>query len=162
LKLTPPAALLRPARRGDEPFLRRLYADLRAPEFAALGLEPSRLKLLLAMQYDAQDRSYRQEHPHASFEVVMLAGEPIGRLYVDRDGQTIHVIDITLLPEHRRRGIGTDLLGALMEEGRRSGRAVTLDVLRTNPALDLYRRLGFQQVRADEVYVDLEYRPGVS
>jgi GNAT superfamily N-acetyltransferase len=153
------AAQVRPARASDEAFLRRLYAGLRSAEFAPLGLDPEAVDSLLAMQYAAQDRSYRQLHPAADFDLVLVAGEPAGRIYVERTATSIQVIDIALTPEYRGRGIGTRLLQRLLAEGAGSQRPVTLNAVRGSRALTLYRRLGFTVRDGDDVYLALERRP---
>ncbi len=150
---------LRPVGPEDEPFLRTLFTQGRGPEFAALDLGDEALGNLLAMQYTAQDRSYRALHPEAAFDIVELDCAPIGRLSVDRTGNAIRVIDIALMPEHRGRGIGTRLLRALIAEATESDRAIRLAVVRTNPALALYRRLGFVGAGGDEVHLELERPP---
>ena len=54
---------------------------------------------------------------------------------------------ISLLPEYRGRGIGTQLLNALLFLLRENGyRQVSLSVQKENPALRLYRRTGFRIV----------------
>jgi ribosomal protein S18 acetylase RimI-like enzyme len=50
----------------------------------------------------------------------------------------------------RNQGIGTAVMHRLMEEAARAGRAVTLGVVKTNPARRLYERLGFAVTHADE------------
>jgi ribosomal protein S18 acetylase RimI-like enzyme len=156
-------AALRPATAADEPFLYRVYASTRAEELAAWGWEEAATEAFLRMQYEAQRRSYRTGHPRASFDVVLLGGSPAGRLYVDRNAETIHVVDIALLPQHRGAGVGTHLLEALLRESEAGGRAVSLSVERSNRrARGLYARLGFEVVRHGEVYLDLESRPGSS
>lgn len=153
------AVELRPVRASDEPFLRRLDAGLRAAEFAALGLEPHVLDSLLAMQYAAQTRSQRQLHPDADFDLVLVAGEPAGRFYVDRIGTSIHVLEIGLVHEYRGRGVGTRLLQRVLDEGAGSRRPVTLNAVRGSRALTLYRRLGFEIQSSDDVYLALVWRP---
>ena len=52
---------------------------------------------------------------------------------------------IALLPGWRGKGIGTRLLTTLLNQLRDQGiHQVSLSVQRENPALHLYRRLGFQ------------------
>jgi ribosomal protein S18 acetylase RimI-like enzyme len=68
------------------------------------------------------------------------------------------VIDIALLPEFRRRGIGTALLRALLEEGAARDLPVRIHVERLNPALALYERLGFRLLEDRGVYLFLEWR----
>jgi ribosomal protein S18 acetylase RimI-like enzyme len=54
-------------------------------------------------------------------------------------------ISAAVLPGHRRRGIGTALLGALQREARIQGiDRLSLSVEQDNPAIALYERLGFR------------------
>jgi ribosomal protein S18 acetylase RimI-like enzyme len=52
--------------------------------------------------------------------------------------------------QFQRRGIGTDVVKMLIEEAARSGQALTLGVVKTNPALRLYERLGFRITPDDD------------
>jgi ribosomal protein S18 acetylase RimI-like enzyme len=160
LTARPAPVRLRPAGPDDEPFLRGLSAEIRAMEFAALGLPADALERLLAMQHEAQERAYRSTYPHARADVVLVEGARVGRIVVDRGGATVHLVDIAIHPDHQGRGIGTALLSALIEESLRSGRSMTLTVLRTSRALALYRRLGFTETGGDDVYLALERPPG--
>jgi ribosomal protein S18 acetylase RimI-like enzyme len=48
---------------------------------------------------------------------------------------------------------------ALQETAGLRGRGVGVVVEKFNPALRLYRRLGFAEVADHEVYVEMEWRP---
>jgi ribosomal protein S18 acetylase RimI-like enzyme len=158
----PAAVSLRAASAEDEAFLYDVYASTRSEELAPLAWDTVTAESFLRMQFSAQDRAYRQSHPSASFAVVLIANQPAGRLYVDRRPGSIHVIDIALLPQHRGGGVGRRLLEGLLEEGRATARPVTLNVLRSSPAIGLYRRLGFVVIGEDDVYLDLEWRAQVN
>ena len=149
----------RPARPEDEAFLEAVYASTRQEELAPVPWTPEQKAAFLRMQFQAQHRAYHARFPDASFEIVLRDGVPAGRLYVDRRPQEIHIIDIALLPAHRRAGIGSSILRDLMAEGDRSRKSVTLYVERFNPALRLYERLGFTQTADSEVYLLLQRRP---
>jgi ribosomal protein S18 acetylase RimI-like enzyme len=77
---------------------------------------------------------------------------PIGRLYVDRAPDEIHVLDIALVPERRGAGIGAALLGELIGEAGQARIPVSLYVEQFNPALRFYERLGFERVAIEGVY----------
>jgi ribosomal protein S18 acetylase RimI-like enzyme len=113
----------------------------------------------LRMQFSAQDTWYHDQMPDASYQVVLVGGEPAGRLYVDRREDEIRIVDISLLPEYRGRGLGTALLRELLDEADATARRVTIHVERFNRALGLYRRLGFGQVEDQGVYLLLERPP---
>jgi ribosomal protein S18 acetylase RimI-like enzyme len=113
----------------------------------------------LRMQFDAQDAWWQENYADASFDVILVEGEPAGRLYVHRGPSEIRIVDIALLPEHRGNGIGTRLLEELLAEGDASAKSVTIHVERMNPALRLYARLGFSLAEDKGVYLFLERPP---
>ena len=113
----------------------------------------------LRMQFEAQDRWYREQMPDASFDIVLVEDEPAGRLYVDRREDEIRIVDIALLPEYRNRGIGGTLLGDLVAEADRVGKPLTIHVERFNRARRFYERLGFREIADRGVYLLLERRP---
>lgn len=101
-----------------------------------------------------------------------LAHVPQSRHYiVAEDGELIvgyaglHVVapeadvqTIAVAPGYQRRGLGRDLLGALIDEARARGcTQVFLEVLVDNePAIALYGREGFERIRVRRDY----YGPG--
>jgi ribosomal protein S18 acetylase RimI-like enzyme len=110
----------------------------------------------LRMQFEAQDAWWREHYEGATFGVIVVDGEPAGRLYLHRGRSEIRIVDIALLPEHRGSGIGTSLLHDLLAEADASGKSVTIHVERLNPALRLYERLGFELAEDKGVYLFLE------
>lgn len=143
---------LRPMHDEDLGFLERLYASTREEELAPLDWTPDQKRAFLASQFEAQHRYYVEQFRDAAFDVIERGGRAIGRLYVDRRDDELRIIDIALLPEARGSGIGSALLGELLEEASQRGVAVRIHVERNNPALRLYERLGFVPVEDQGVY----------
>ena len=57
---------------------------------------------------------------------------------------------IAVVPSRRGKGTGSELLRALLDQARRDGfQALSLDVERDSPAVELYERHGFRTVRSD-------------
>jgi len=134
---------LRPAGTEDEELLFRVFYHARVEEFRPAGWEEARLTAFLRDQARLQHAYYHSVFPEAAFDVVEVDGAPAGRLYVDRTGDSIHIIDIALLPEYRGRGVGSALMGQLAEEADAAGRSISLMVESSTPARRLYQRLGF-------------------
>ena len=149
---------LRAATPEDEQFLRAVYAGTRAEELARVPWSDEQKRAFTEMQFAAQDAHYRRHYPGAQYSIIEVQGIPAGRLYVDRWKKEIRIIDIALLPEHRRAGIGTKLLRELQDEARMAGKALTIHVEKFNPALSLYQRLGFRQIEDKGVYLFLEWK----
>jgi ribosomal protein S18 acetylase RimI-like enzyme len=69
-------------------------------------------------------------------------------------------VDIALLPEFRRWGIGSWLMQAIIQEASQGGKTVRLHVERFNPALQWYERLGFSVVSSGPIYLEMVWRQG--
>jgi ribosomal protein S18 acetylase RimI-like enzyme len=149
---------LRAATPKDEPFLRKVYASTRAEELARVPWSDEQKRAFTDMQFGAQDADYRRHYPAAQYAIIEVQGVPAGRLYVDRCSKEIRIIDIALLPEHQRAGIGTKLMRELQDEARVAGKMLTIHVEKFNPALHLYHRLGFQQIEDKGVYLFLAWK----
>jgi ribosomal protein S18 acetylase RimI-like enzyme len=149
----------RPIGAGDLPFLEALYASTRAEELAPVPWSDEEKTAFLRQQFAAQHAHYQEHYPGAAFDLLESDGQAIGRLYVARGPREIRVVDIALAPGHRGRGLGTELLRELQEEGHRSGRPVTVHVERNNPALRLYARLGFSLREDKGIHLFLEWSP---
>jgi len=150
---------LRAIRAEDRDFLRRVYASTRAEELALTDWDETQKQAFLAQQFEAQHHHYQTHYQGARFDLVLLDDEPVGRLYVARWREEIRIMDIALLPEYRNGGIGSGLLRELLEEAAATSRRLTIHVERYNPALRLYRRLGFEPVGETGVYLLLALSP---
>lgn len=160
-----PAALLsegfalRRESERDLPFLMALFASTRANELAVVPWSEDQKRTFVAQQFEAQRRHYRAYHPTCAFDIIERNGVPAGRLYLEARATALHIIDIALLPEWRGRGVGTAILTASQAEAHARGLAVSLLVEKFNPALRLYRRLGFADAADHGVYLEMEW-PG--
>jgi ribosomal protein S18 acetylase RimI-like enzyme len=64
------------------------------------------------------------------------------------------VLQVAVIPAYQRKGLGTQLLQELATRLRQAGlRQLALGVTRSNPALQLYERLGFKPLRSIDVHV---------
>lgn len=85
----------------------------------------------------------------AILKVARFHDQVIGYVCIRSLLDVTHVLKVTVIPHFRRKGIGQRLLqGALRElrEKHPEVREVTLEVRESNePALNLYRRLGFSE-----------------
>lgn len=150
----------RTATPADEEFLFRLFATEKAAEFAPLGWGPEQLRPLLETQWRAREVSYAHSYPAAVNMILCDArGAAVGRHLVERRQECYRTIDIAVLPEHRNRGIGAWALRQLQQMAAFEQVPLRLSVLRTNPALRLYERLGFLRASGNELSYEMEWQP---
>lgn len=112
-------------------------------------------------QFDAQTVYYVSQFPAARHDLITLSetGESVGRLYVDRSDEMISILDITVLPEYRCRGIGSDVIGRLIDEARESGRNLQVHVETFNPSQSFFKARGFDTKGDDGLNLRLVWSP---
>ena len=138
---------------SDLPFLFQVYASTREQELLLTGWSEKEKNDFLSQQFEAQHKYYQQIYDQGEeFLIIVKERVEIGRLYVGRWGNNIHIIDITLLPQYRNHGIGSNILTELLGEAHTKGGQVSIHVEKTNIALRLYHRLGFVIDKDEGVY----------
>ena len=128
---------------ADLPLLARIYASTRTEELAPVPWSDAEKAAFLDMQFRAQHAHYQQYYPDADWLIITHGGEDVGRLYLERLPEQHRIIDIAFLPQHRGRGLGAALLRDLLDEAAAAGKDMSIHVEKFNPAMRLYRRLGF-------------------
>lgn len=138
---------------NDIEFLYRVYASTRAEEMALAGWPPKEAEDFLRMQFRLQHTQYMENYkPNAVFDIILVDGQPAGRLYVFRSSAEIRIIDLALLTEFRGNGIGSRILSTLIDEANQKKLPLSLHVEFNNPAMRLYERLGFVRQELLGVY----------
>jgi len=126
----------RPASAADEEFLRGLhkaaYHEIVVRQFGQWDD---------ALQFSLFSKKWAPER----FEVLELAGRPVGCISVEYHPDHVFLAEIQILPEYQGRGIGGELVRDTITHARRLGQPVRLQVLKDNDrARAFYERLGFQ------------------
>ena len=133
------AIALRPARSGDFEFCARLY-------FSGMEKVIRELKLDMA----AQTANLRERWQVAEVELITLDGIDAGWIQKSIQADALYLEQIFMDAALQNRGIGTEIINRLIATARRDGYAVTLGVVKTNPARRLYERLGFRITHEDD------------
>jgi ribosomal protein S18 acetylase RimI-like enzyme len=93
---------------------------------------------------EAQLAGFRQRWDEAQVMVITLDGTDIGWFQSFVKEGAVFLAQLFVDRAVRGQGIGTAVVKALIEEAVRADQALTLGVVKTNPALRLYERLGFR------------------
>jgi GNAT superfamily N-acetyltransferase len=114
--------------------------------FAAMG-ETIRA---LGLDSVAHRASFRRQWEPAQVRIIVREGADIGWLQSDIRGDALFLGQLFVDAPFRRQGIGTQVMHHLIGEATRARQAMTLGVVKTNPARRLYERLGFRITHEDE------------
>ena len=151
---------LRPVTASDDEFLLSLYASTREDELAQAEWAEGQKEMFLRWQFDLQRREYDARFPDASYNVILVDQQPVGRIWVGSDDEQIRLLDIALLREFQNRGIGTALLQRLKNQAANGSKALRHMVfVLNNNAERFYERLGFKRIEDLGAYKHMEWRP---
>ena len=89
----------------------------------------------------------RLAEPESRYFFAGAEGTRVGQIGVVDKGDGIYIRGVGILPEHRRRGLGRQLLAAVLTLLRAEGQTrFALDVATENPAaLSIYKACGFRE-----------------
>jgi RimJ/RimL family protein N-acetyltransferase len=154
-----PNLSFRPIEDKDSDFLSAVYASTRLEELSVVDWDDAQKTAFLAMQFSAQHQYYQENYKDTDFLIILSNGQPIGRFYLARWPDELRIVDLAILPEFRNNGHGTNILQDVLSEAAALNKPVSIHVERFNPALKLYRRLGFVKKGEHGVYDLMAWRP---
>lgn len=154
----PVSFALRPCAAQDNPFLYELYCCAREDEISLSALNDAQKDMLLRMQFQAQQQSFRVHDEVSDHRIILVGQKRAGRILVFNLADEIRLADIALLPQFRNRGIGASLIRDLQSKAERANVPLSLHVAHTNPAQRLYDRLGFVKIGNIGAHIRMEWK----
>jgi len=144
---------LRPAVDADFEACRRTY-------FA----ETDWINERLGLKREEQESTFRRLWNPAQVAIIQADGVDVGWLQTVLSKSEHMLGQIFVDAPHQRRGIGTEVLGRIIEEASRRALPIRLAVVKFNPSRRLYERLGFKVTHEDErkVYMTRDPVPRAS
>lgn len=150
--------VLRPVQHADDSFIFTLFTGSRPDLEWIAGIDQDRKQELLLQQFRCEHEQLRRDYPNAEYSIILLEGNPVGRLYVHRGEKEYRILVITLAPEYRGRGIGRNLIKSILREAYEAGKPVRIQVAWYNQsARALYERLGFRIIENSGVYYVMQW-----
>ena len=139
---------------ADEVFLEALYLDSR-PDLGALPVPRSVIEGIARHQRAMQVEDYGRRFTAPETWLVTDGEDPIARIVLAESNGVLRVVDLSVAPAARRKGVARCVLRALQEESDRLALRVRTDNL---AARRLYEALGFELVGGAEAAMELEWR----
>ena len=88
-------------------------------------------------------------------QIIQVDGKDAGVLRILETPESIKLDHIELLPEFQNKSIGTKIIKDLLSKSKQ----INLQVLKTNPAVELYKKLGFKIVDETELKYQMMATP---
>jgi ribosomal protein S18 acetylase RimI-like enzyme len=135
---------LRPARVADEAFLLELRKNTMERYLESAG-EP----------IDEETHLRRIRSHFSDAKIICHAGAGIGLIKTHLSATEWAISQLQIAPALQGKGVGTEVIRQVIEQAVRDSLPVTLCVLRNNPAIRLYERLGFRVVLQNHAELSL-------
>lgn len=113
----------------------------------------------IRFQLKAQLTHYQNEYPNAEYSIILFGTQPVGRLYIDRREAEIRIMDITLLPENRGKGISSPIIRRLMDEASHSGRKLSINLDKLSHSQPIFDQFGFKPTEDSGFHVLYVWEP---
>ena len=154
---------LRDIQDSDLAVLCKIYGSTRTEELEkGTNWSDEQKNIFIEHQFSAQHEYYQKNYIGAKFYIIEKDNVTIGRLYIDFffEKKGIRIIDITLLPDWRDKNIGSSILKEILEKAAKEKLKVTIHVESFNPAMNLYKKLGFIKIsETNGIYHLMEWSP---
>lgn len=137
---------LRDARDSDFSFAEVLYLGTLEPLLSELGdWDRGKFRKRIRRIFKADES-----------QVITIDGRDIGFMQVTETDGDLNIAQLHLANGYRGQGIGTQIVTDLIARAERDGKTISLSAPRNNPAIALYKRLGFTISRDDgESIIDM-------
>ena len=143
----------------DDAFLLSVYDSTRTEELDQVQWEEGQREAFLKWQFEMQRREYDTRFPDAEYDLILIDGEPAGRIWIGRTDEEIRLLDIAILTAFQNRGAGTILLRRLIDEAKATGKRLRHMVfVLNNNAHRFYERLGFVEIDDVGGYKHMEWK----
>jgi len=145
----------RAAREDEFGYCWAMYAAESAEMLHSLNLDK-------AADKSAQAEHFRKRWQSSETRIIYLGPGDVGWLQSRPEDGTLFLAQNFINPDFQNQGLGTAVINHLLGEAAAAGQAMTLGVIRVNPAMRLYKRLGFYVTHEDEAKAYMRRELGVA
>ena len=138
---------LREIQNSDLPVLCKIYGSTRTEELEkGTNWNREQKQFFIEQQFFAQHEYYQNNYTGAKFYIIEKDNNVIGRLYIDFffEKKGFRIIDITLLPDWRKKNIGSLILNEIIKKASEENMKVSIHVESFNPAMNLFIPVVFE------------------
>jgi GNAT superfamily N-acetyltransferase len=108
------------------------------------------IERLFGWDEEREDRKFAEQFKLEGVRIITADGRDVGWIQTLPADGAIYLGQLYVVPAWQRRGIGSEILRRLIADARNQGKALTLSVVKINPARRFYETLGFRVTHDDE------------
>jgi ribosomal protein S18 acetylase RimI-like enzyme len=114
----------------------------------------------LHLNRPSQTATFQQYWDATQVRIITVDGADVGWLQTITQNNEIFLAQLFVDRDFQRRGVGTEVMRRLINEAQACKQAIRLNVVKINPCVRLYERLGFRVIEEDERKFYMKRDPG--
>ena len=99
-----------------------------------------------------QETVFRKNYVPAEIQIITFDGRDIGMISLEERNDDVFLRSIEIHPTHQQQGLGTPIIQQVINNAVSKQKPVHLQVLKVNPAISLYGRLGFSVIEETDTH----------
>ena len=104
-----------------------------------------------------EESQFRNQLDLSATQVIRSNDLAVGFIIAPIKDSAREIHTICIVPEHQRKGIGTEVLRRAVAQAREQKISLYLSVLKVNPARRLYERLGFEVIEETKHHFRMKF-----
>ena len=108
------------------------------------------IERLVGWDEERELKNFAQFFKLDEVRIITADGEDVGWIQEQIEDATINLGSFYVTPVMQRQGVGTQVLQILLRHASKQAKAITLGVVKMNPAVRFYEKHGFQITHEDE------------
>jgi len=108
------------------------------------------IERLFGWDREREEKNFAQFFKLGEVRIITVDGQDVGWIQEQVLDKSINLGSFYVAPGMQNRGVGTQVLQMLLHRAARGSKAVTLGVVKINPALRFYEKRGFRITHEDE------------
>lgn len=131
----------------------KLFAENKLTQLGAEHWSDDLKTQIVNMQFLAQQNHISIYFPNARDSIILYEKKRTGRIVYEISNNNFHLIDIIIEQKQQKKGIGSKVIKKFIQENK----SLSLHVDFDNPALELYKKLGFKIIEQRNHQYYMEY-----
>lgn len=91
-----------------------------------------------------EETQFQQQLDISATQVIRVDDSDVGFIIAPVRNSIVWIHTICIVPEHQNKGFGTEVIRWVIAQAREQKMPLYLNMLKVNPARQLYERLGFR------------------
>lgn len=108
------------------------------------------IERLFGWDQTREERNFAEFFKVEEVRIIIADGQAVGWIQEQVEDMTINLGSFYVMPGMQGHGIGTKVLNILLESAADQSKAMTLAVVKINPARYFYEKRGFQITHEDQ------------